>query len=537
MTQVNPTVVVYRKRNNVGLLLLLVALSVGVASYVLVGIGIDRTPPANWPWVAGIWAGLGLVAHVAVRVRLPYADPVLVPIVFTLAGIGLSMIHRIDVINDPPRHDATTQLIWVGLGVAALVGVSVLVSDHKALQGYPYLLFLTGLALLLLPMTPLGVELNGSQIWIRVAGFSFQPAEVAKIVLSFAFAAYLAEKKDVLALAGPRLLPGLTLPRARDLGPIAIMWAASMLVLVSQKDLGTSLLFFGLFVMMLYVATERLSWVLIGVAAFALGAVVAYERFAHVRVRVSSWLDPFSDFDKNYQVIQGQFGLAWGGLLGRGWGQGRPGLTPLAKSDFITAAVGEELGIVGLMAVILLYGLIVARGLRSALAVSDPFGKLLAAGLSFVFALQVFAIVGGVTRLLPLTGLTTPFMSQGGSSMVANWIVLSVMLVISHQARRPALQPVAAGDIAVLDSETTQIIQAPGPRPEPAVRRTRQRPLWRGRHTPASPASAEAPQPGDDSPSGDESVTQLLPAPTADAQATQLVRVPPDGLKPPEERS
>ncbi len=490
MTEVNETVVVYRKRNNVGLFLLLLALALGISSYVLVGIGIDRTPPANWPWVTGIWAALGLVAHLALRFRLPYADPVILPIVFALCGIGLSMIHRIDVINSPPRHDATTQLIWVGLGVAAMIVVSLIVRDHRGLQGYPYILFLVGLTLLLLPMTPLGVEINGSQIWIRVAGLSFQPAEVAKIVLSFAFAAYLAEKKDVLALAGPRVL-GITLPRGRDLGPIAIMWAASMLVLVSQKDLGTSLLFFGLFVMMVYVATERLSWVVIGGLAFAAGAVVAYERFGHVRVRVSSWLDPFSDFDKNYQVIQGQFGMAWGGLFGRGWGQGRPGLIPLAKSDFITAAVGEELGIVGLMAVIVLYGVMVARGLRTALAVSDPFGKLLASGLAFVFALQAFAIIGGVTRLLPLTGLTTPFMSQGGSSMVANWIVVAAMLIISHQARRPALQPVIT-EVAELDAESTQIIHVT-PRPEPTTPRRWSR--WQRGRTPepGAPAALSSP--------------------------------------------
>ncbi len=532
MTEVNETVVVYRTRNTAGLFLLVVAVAVGVASYVLVGLGIDRTPPANWPWVAGIWSGLALVAHLAVRFRLPYADPVLLPIVLALSGIGLSMIHRIDLINEPARHDATTQLIWVGLGVACLVAVTLVARDHKVMQGYPYLLFLVGITLLLLPMSPLGVEINGSQIWIRLAGLSFQPAEVAKIVLSFAFAAYLAEKKDVLALAGPRVL-GVTLPRGRDLGPIAIMWAASMLVLVSQKDLGTSLLFFGLFVMMVYVATERVSWVVIGGLAFAAGAVVAYERFAHVRVRVSSWLDPFSDYDKNYQVIQGQFGLAWGGLFGRGWGQGRPGLIPLAKSDFITAAVGEELGVVGLMAVISLYGVLVARGLRTALAVTDPFGKLLAAGLSFVLALQVFAIVGGVTRLLPLTGLTTPYMSQGGSSMVANWIILAVLLVISHQARRPVLRHVTA-DIAVLDADATQIITAPPPRPEPI--RTPRRPLWRRTATSTEPPAVAL---GDEPVGGAGPVLVELDPGARDAEAaTQLIAAPPPARIPatPEEQ-
>ncbi len=504
--------VVYRKRNNVGLFLLVVAVALGVGSYVLVGIGVDRAVPADWPWVAGIWSGLALVAHLTSRFRLPYADPVVLPVVFALTGLGLAMIHRIDILGSEVRHDARTQLIWVGVGVAAFVAGTLVVRDHRSLRGYPYLLFLVGLFLLLLPMTPLGVELNGSQIWIRVAGFSFQPAEVAKIVLTFAFAAYLAEKKDVLALAGPRLL-GITLPRGRDLGPIAIMWVASMLVLVSQRDLGTSLLFFGLFVMMVYVATERTSWVVIGGIAFAAGALVAYDRFSHVRVRVNAWLDPFSDYDKNYQVIQGQFGMAWGGLFGRGWGQGRPGLTPLAKSDFITAAIGEEIGVVGLMAVILLYGVLIARGLRTALAVDDSFGKLLAAGLSFVFALQVFAIVGGVTRLLPLTGLTTPFMSQGGSSMVANWIVVAVLLVVSHQARRPRLQVVPA-DIAVLDSDATQIIAAQPPRPEPVVATERKR-FWR-RNDPVPAADAPADPGVEAEPDGSiEEATQLIAVPPA----------------------
>src|SRR5665647_2439916 len=204
---------------------------------------------------------------------------------------------------------------------------------------------------------------------------------------------------------------------------------------------------------------------------FAAGGWFAYQRFAYVGVRVSSWLDPFSNYDQNFQVIQGQFGFAYGGLLGRGWGLGRPGLTPLAKSDFITAAIGEELGVVGLMAVILVYGIIVARGLRTALNCTEPFGKLLSAGLSLVFALQVFAIIGGVTRLLPLTGLTTPFMSQGGSSMVANWLVMAVMLLVSHEARRPVAVRVDEGDVASLSADATQVIMLrptqPVPRPEP----------------------------------------------------------------------
>jgi cell division protein FtsW (lipid II flippase) len=329
-------------------------------------------------------------------------------------------------------------------------------NDHRPLQVFTYTIGLAGIVLLLLPMVPgLGTEKFGAQIWIQVGPYSFQPAEAAKILLAIAFASYLVEKRDVLALAGYRLL-GIDLPRARDLGPILVMWLISLAILVWQRDLGTSLLFFGLFVMMLYVSTERAGWAVLGTLLFAAGAYFGYLNFGHVRARVGAWLDPFSNFDAYYQVINAQFGMAWGGLLGTGLGLGRPGLTPLARSDFIAAAIGEELGMTGLMAVILIYGLIVARGLRIALQCREPFGKLLATGLSFGFALQVFTIIGGVTRLLPLTGLTTPFMSQGGSSLVSNWIVAGLLLVISHQVRKPAATVAPINP----DVEQTQLVKA-----------------------------------------------------------------------------
>ncbi len=461
--------IVHRSRPAIGLLLLVLAQVVGASGYLLTHLDIDGTLPRPWPYVLSAWFVIGLATHFVVRWKLPYADPVLLPATFLLVGLGLSMIHRIDLISEPARSDAQTQSLWVLLGIVAAVAVILVVKDYRILRRFPYLLFLAGLVLLLLPLTPLGVELNGSRIWIRVFGYSFQPAEVAKLVLSLAFAGYLADTKDVLAMAGPKML-GFSLPRARDLGPIAVMWVASMLVLIYQKDLGTSMLFFGLFVAMVYLATARVSWVVIGGLLFAAGGWFAYQRFAYVGVRVSSWLDPFSNYQENYQVIQAQFGFAYGGLLGRGWGLGRPGLTPLAKSDFITAAIGEELGVVGLMAVILIYGIIVSRGLRTALNCAEPFGKLLAAGLSLVFALQVFAIIGGVTRLLPLTGLTTPFMSQGGSSMVANWLVMAVLLVVSHDSRRPKVVHQDEGAVASLSADATQVINvrpSQVPRPEP----------------------------------------------------------------------
>ncbi|MEN0070265.1 MAG: FtsW/RodA/SpoVE family cell cycle protein [Propionicimonas sp.] len=476
-------VIVYRKRRGVEAFRLVLALAISLGGYLLTHLNLEGHLPDGWPWVTGIGVGLAGLAHGMVRWRIPYADPLILPLVVLLNGLGLAMIHRLDLGTDPVMHSAELQLTWTVVAVAAFCVTVYLLKDYRVLHAFPYLAFLVGLGVLLLPLVPgLGRENNGAQIWIQIAGYSFQPAEVAKIILSVAFAAYLVEKKDVLAMAGGKLGP-LELPRPRDLGPILVMWLASMALLVFQKDLGTSLLFFGLFLTMLYVATERPGWPIIGIALFAAGAYAAFLVFGHVQARVSGWLDPFSNFDRNYQVIQGQFGLAWGGLFGTGWGLGRPNLTPLAKSDFIAAALGEELGLVGLTAIVLVYGLIVARGLRAALGARDPFGKLLASGLSFVFAIQVFAILGGVTRLLPLTGLTTPFMSQGGSSLVANWIMVGLLMVITHQVRRPALEPAAAGPVASLAEEPTVIVQpSSGTDGAPAVPAT-----------PATPALADEP--------------------------------------------
>ncbi|HEY0240020.1 MAG TPA: FtsW/RodA/SpoVE family cell cycle protein, partial [Friedmanniella sp.] len=404
-----------RRRRGVELVMLAFALVLGLGAYAQVDLNVTGALGPRFELVAAGCTSAVVLAHVAVRWRLPYADPLLLPLVVVLNGLGLAMIHRIDLISDPVAHGARQQLIWTGLGVAVFVAVAVLLRDHRPLQRYPYTIGLVGVVLLLLPLAPgIGTTKFGARIWIQLGPYSFQPAEAAKVLLAIAFASYLVEKRDVLALAGYRVL-GIDLPRARDLGPIVLVWLLSLAILVLQRDLGTSLLFFGLFVMMLYVATERAGWSVLGVLLFAAGAYFGYLNFGHVRVRVGAWLHPFSDFDAYYQVISAQFGLAYGGLLGTGLGLGRPGLTPLARSDFIAAAIGEELGMAGLMAVILIYGLFVARGLRTALQCREPFGKLLAAGLSFAFALQVFTIIGGVTRLLPLTGLTTPFLSYGGS--------------------------------------------------------------------------------------------------------------------------
>ncbi|HEY0240581.1 MAG TPA: FtsW/RodA/SpoVE family cell cycle protein, partial [Friedmanniella sp.] len=454
-TDTGSIAVVPRRRRGVELALLAFALVLGVGAYAQVDLNVDGGLGPRFEVVAAGCTIAVVVAHLAVRWRLPYADPLLLPLVVVLNGLGLAMIHRIDLISDPVAHGARQQLIWTGLGVAVFVAVAVALRDHRRLQRYPYTIGLVGVVLLLLPLAPgIGTTKFGARIWIQLGPYSFQPAEAAKVLLAIAFASYLVEKRDVLALAGYRVL-GIDLPRARDLGPIVLVWLLSLAILVLQRDLGTSLLFFGLFVMMLYVATERAGWPVLGVLLFAVGAYFGYLNFGHVRVRVGAWLHPFSDFDAYYQVISAQFGLAYGGLAGTGLGLGRPGLTPLARSDFIAAAIGEELGVAGLMAVIVVYGLVVARGLRTALQCREPFGKLLSAGLAFAFALQVFAIIGGVTRLLPLTGLTTPFMSQGGSSMICNWIIVGLLMVISHQVRRT----VPTATEYEPDLESTQVVR------------------------------------------------------------------------------
>jgi len=391
-------------------------------------------------WITALW----VVAHLVVRRWAPYADPLLLPSVALLVGLGLAVIHRLDLAAEQvdgaaTREDAPVQLVWATLGVALFVAVLVVVRDHRTLSRYAYTLALVGLALLALPaLLPGSIsEVNGAKIWIRLAGFSIQPGEFAKICLVIFFAAYLVDKRDVLALASRRVA-GLELPRGRDLGPVLVAWVLSILVLVFERDLGSSLLLFGIFVVMLYVATERASWLLIGLALFAGGAFIAYHIFGHVQQRVDTWLDPFAYKNgAGYQLVQSLFGLGTGGLFGAGLGGGRPDQVPVAKSDFIASAIGEELGLFGLVAVIVVYLVLVERGLRTSLIVRDAFGKLLAAGLAFAVAWQVFVVLGGVTGLLPLTGLTTPFLAYGGSSLVANFVLVALLVRISDAARRP----------------------------------------------------------------------------------------------------
>jgi len=442
----------HRRRRGAELFLLVLSLVVGIGAYAAVGLGVKGRVPADIVPYGGWLAALCLVAHLVVRFFAPYADPVLLPVVAALNGLGLAVIHRIDLgyaqLHSSIGPFARTQLVWMTLGVALFVLVLVLLRDHRRLQSLTYTTGFAAIVLLLMPLLPvIGRTINGSRIWINLGPFSFQPGEVAKVLLVLFFAGYLVLHRDALALAGRRFA-GIDLPRGRDLGPILLMWLISLAVLVFQRDLGSSLLFFGLFLVMLYVATERPGWLVVGTAMFITGAYLGYLAFGHVRERVDTWLHPFDPHNNGYQLVQGLYGMAWGGLVGRGLGQGDPTATPLGFSDFIMASIGEELGLTGVMAVLLLYGLIVERALRTSLVCRDAFGKLVAVGLGTAFALQVFVVVGGVTRLIPLTGLTTPFLSQGGSSLVANWAIIALLLRISDQARRPPPELTAPEDDA-----------------------------------------------------------------------------------------
>jgi len=428
-------------RRNTEAALVVFAVLVSVAAYASVGYVQTGHLPASLAAYGGGLGVLVLVAHGVVRKFAPYADPLLLPAVTLLNGLGLVLIYRIDLAQPSQPGDPGQQLAWTALGIGLFCAVLIVVRDHRQLRRYTYTAMFAGIALLALPaILPAAYSptINGSRIWLRFAGFSIQPGEFAKLLLIISFAGYLVAKRDVLALASRRVL-GLDLPRGRDLGPILVAWGASLLILIREKDLGTSLLFFGVFVVLLYIATERLSWLLFGVTLFASGAFFAYQVFSHVQLRVDTWLDPeaFYQSGQSYQLMEGLFGLASGGILGSGLGQGLPARVPYASTDFIVAAIGEELGLTGLVAILLLYAIVVERGLRAAIGVRDPFGKLLAAGLAFSMALQVFVVVGGVTGLIPLTGLTTPFLSYGGSSLVANWALIALLLRISDSARRP----------------------------------------------------------------------------------------------------
>ncbi|MBT9604979.1 FtsW/RodA/SpoVE family cell cycle protein [Microbacterium sp.] len=421
--------------------LLLFAIAVYGSAIVLVQLGVDGVVESGYLILSAIPAVLALILHVVLRLRARDADPFVLPIATILTGLGIAMIYRIDLAVGLEGWDATSirQIAWAAIALIAALLVVIFVRNYRVLFRYTYLSGLVGILLLLLPFVPgLGTEQN-ADVWVSLGFVSFQPGELAKIALAIFFAGYLVRTRESLTSTGTRFL-FMTWPRARELGPLLIIWAVSLGIIVLQRDLGTGLLIFGMFVAMLYVATGKTSWVLIGVVLAATGAFLASRVLPYVYGRFANWLDAFNPevIDRDggsYQLTQGIFGLAHGGLFGTGLGQGRPYITPLSQSDYILPSLGEELGLVGVFAILSLYMVFASRGIRIGLAGQDDFGKLLATGFSFTIALQVFIMVGGVTRVIPLTGLTTPFLAAGGSSLVANWIIVAFLLRISDAVR------------------------------------------------------------------------------------------------------
>jgi cell division protein FtsW (lipid II flippase) len=429
-----------RARRNTELGLLIVAVVLAVFAYVQVGLGLRGRVPANIYVYGAILVAAYIGAHLVVRRFAPAADPVFLPTAVLLAGIGFAVIFRLQ------RDLAMAQALWLLLGLGLFSLTLILIRDHRQLDQYTYTIGLLGLAMLFLPLVPgIGQEVRGARLWVDLGPLRFQPAEIAKVLIVIFVASYLNTRKEMLAVATRRLGP-ISLPEPRHLVPLLLAWGLSLIVLFVEKDLGSSLLFFGIIVVMLWLATGRAGYLVLGILLFALGAFVGWTVFSHVQDRVDVWLHaltpcpPGADLAETvcaqglgYQVAQSLFALASGGIAGTGLGEGHPEFIPDAHTDFVFSAVGEELGLLGTMAVLMLFVLLIFRGFKAALRSPDGFGQLLAAGLAAILALQTFVIIGGVTRLIPLTGITLPFVSYGGSSLVANFVLLALLIRVSAQ--------------------------------------------------------------------------------------------------------
>ena len=426
-------------QRNRELWLLLFAFVINGAAVALVQLGAEGAIEWTFLVYCGGLAALALALHIVLRLVARDADPFVLPIATLLTGLGLAMIYRLDLHWNREEWDAfsTRQLAWAGIAIILAIVVVLVLRNYRVLFRYTYIFGLVSILLLILPVIP-GLSGGGNaDVWVDLGFFTFQPGEIAKLTLAVFFAGYLVRTRESLSSVGTKFL-GLTWPRAREFGPLLVIWLISLGIIVLQRDLGTGLLIFGMFVAMLYVATGKTSWVFIGVVLAAGGAFLASRVLPYVGARFQNWLDPFNpDLVNNssYQLVTGLFGLGQGGLIGTGLGQGRPWMTPVAESDYIFPSLGEELGLVGVFAILCLYMVFTSRGIRIGLAGQDDFGKLLATGLSFTIALQVFIMVGGVTRLIPLTGLTTPFLAAGGSSLISNWIIVALLLRISDAVR------------------------------------------------------------------------------------------------------
>jgi len=406
------------------------------AGYVLLLLAERPDIPADLWGVLAALLGLYVVAHLAVRRYAPRADPTLLPVAFLLNGIGYVTISRLD------RNLARVQAVWTAVAIVALVLVLAVVRNVRLVERYRYTCFLLGIGALLVPLLPgIGREINGARLWIRVGPVNFQPGEATKVLLVVFFAAYLVDKRELLA-TGTRRIGRLALPDPKHLGPLLLAWGVAVLAMVRQNDYGSSLLLFSVFVLMIYIATDRLLYVFTGLGAFAGALVIAYQGVGHVHERFTSWIDPWSVAQTaGFQLVQSLFAFGTGGFAGTGLGLGSPQKIPNAATDFVFAAIGEELGLLGTVAICMLFLLLVGSGLRIAVQADRPFGKLLAAGLTCIIGLQTFVIVGGVIRVIPLTGVTLPFISYGGSSLVANFVIVALLLRISDESAARAEAP------------------------------------------------------------------------------------------------
>ncbi|MEM9038607.1 MAG: FtsW/RodA/SpoVE family cell cycle protein [Actinomycetota bacterium] len=420
-----------RRRRNAELSLMIMAACITGAAYTVAALGTNAEIPPGIVVFLAFLLGLLAVAHVAVRLFARGADATLLPIVAFLHGIGFVMITRLD------DELAGLQSLWSMVGIGVFVATLLVVQRISDLRRYRWLLFFGGVGALLLPLVPgLGSTINGARIWVSVGPINFQPGEFAKIALALFFAAYLAENRELISANTWRVGP-LRLPEPRYVLPIVVAWGFSVVVMVGQRDLGSSLLFFTLFVVMMWVATEKSSYLVIGAVLFASAAWLAWTQFSHVQTRVDIWIDPWSrSLDRGYQIVQSLFGFADGGISGTGLGRGNPNQVPEAQNDFIFASIGEELGLLGGTAILMAYMLLVGAGLRTALRTDRTFEKLLAVGLTTIIGVQAFIIIGGVIKLVPLTGITLPFVSYGGSSLIANYILLALLVRISDSSAR-----------------------------------------------------------------------------------------------------
>ncbi len=438
---------IVRARGLRELFLVILAILLAAGSYVLATMGVTGKTPTNVGAFVAIIAVAYVVAHVVTVRFAPGADPAFLPTAAVLASLGYAMVNR----AKPTL--AAEQFAWILIGLAAYCLTLMLVRDQRRLDAYTYTIGLLGIAMLLLPIAPHvgpfgGYSVNGARLWFQVGALSFQPSEIGKVLIVIFLASYLNARKELLAIATVRLGP-FRLPELRYLAPFLVAWGISLAILFVENDLGSSLLFFGIFVVMLWIATGKWEYLVLGAVLFAIGAALAYATVPHVETRVTIWLHALDRKyvqEQSYQLAQGLFAFGTGGVAGTGLGLGHPTLIPDVWTDFIMAAIGEELGLLGVTAVLLLYVVLVGRGLKASLDATDGFSKLLAAGLATVIALQTFVIVGGVMRLIPLTGVTLPFVSYGGSSLVTNFVLLALLVRVSAgppPRRRSARLPAA----------------------------------------------------------------------------------------------